>query len=91
MPDLRQLRVFVAVAEELNFTRAAEQLHLGQQAVSKSVRRSSASCVLGDLDGERLLVWNPPGTPYTDLILDRLRAGGATVEPLESRVVGTAR
>jgi hypothetical protein len=48
--------------------------------------RDAAS--LGDLDGERLLVWNPPGTPYTDLMLDRLRAGGATVEPVESRVVG---
>jgi DNA-binding transcriptional LysR family regulator len=39
MPELRQLRVFVAVAEELNFTRAGERLFLGQQAVSKSVRQ----------------------------------------------------
>ena len=37
MPELRHLRTFVAVAEELSFTRAAERLHLGQQAVSKSV------------------------------------------------------
>jgi DNA-binding transcriptional LysR family regulator len=39
MPELRHLRAFVAVAQELNFTRAAERLHLGQQAVSKTVRQ----------------------------------------------------
>lgn len=38
MPDLRELRVFVAVAEQLSFTRAAEQLHFTQQTVSKTVR-----------------------------------------------------
>jgi DNA-binding transcriptional LysR family regulator len=37
VPELRQLRAFLAVAQDLNFTRAAERLHLAQQAVSKSV------------------------------------------------------
>ena len=227
MPDLRQLRTFVAVAEELSFTRAAERLFVGQQAVSKSVRqlerelgvdlvertthdvrltpagtalletgrpalaaaeaafaaarevgrglrgtiRVGASpavspldrqeaievlrrgapdisvsvlevrprdvrrllrareldlvlartsdggpdvesaalrptpallCVpaghrlagggpvaLKDLDGERLLTWNPPGTAFTDLMLTRLAAAGARVEPIEARVTGS--
>ena len=44
---------------------------------------------LAELDGERLLVWSPPGTPYTDILLSRVRAGGAHVEPVESRVTGT--
>jgi len=32
------MRALVAVAEELNFTRAAERLHLTQQALSGRVR-----------------------------------------------------
>jgi DNA-binding transcriptional LysR family regulator len=227
VPDLRQLRTFVALAEELSFTRAAERLFVGQQAVSKSVRQlerelgvelvertthdvrltaagvalleagrpalaaadaafaaareagqgltgtirvgvspavspldrqevvdalrrgapdvsvsllevrprdvrrllrareldlvlartsddapdvDSAAlrptpavlCVpaghrlagadpvgLAQLDGERLLTWSPRGTAFTDLLLSRLAAAGAQVEPVESRVTGS--
>jgi DNA-binding transcriptional LysR family regulator len=226
MPELRRLRAFVAVAEELNFTRASERLHLGQQAVSKSVQqlerelgvallerttrevrltpagtallaegrevlsaadaafarartvgrglagtvrlgvspavgpvvREEASSALregaralsvsfheirpgevvqrlrdravdlvlartapdapdvdsaaltpspvvlvvparhrlagatvarlAELDGERLLTWSRPGTPYTDLLVDRLAAAGARVEPVQAQVTG---
>jgi DNA-binding transcriptional LysR family regulator len=229
VPELRQLRVFVAVAEELNFTRAAERLHLAQQAVSKSVgqlerelgvellerttrevrlTRAGAALLesgldalaaadaafdrarevgrglsgtvrvgvspavgpaerehlvrvlrdgapelsvsllevrpgevlealrdrrvdlvvartsgrtpgldsvalrpspvvlavpaghrlararsarLAELDGERLLTWSPPGTPFTDLLTARLTAAGARVEPVEARVTGAQR
>lgn len=226
MPELRQLRAFVAVAEERNFTRAAARLHLAQQAVSKSVRQlerelgvellqrttrevrltpagaellrsgrealaaadaafgrarevgaalagrvrigatpAVGAAVLGEvvavlrdgapelsvsaldvrpgeisrllrnrdidlvlartwrggpevesaslrptpavlvvpadhplserravelaeLDGERLLTWSPVGTPYTDMLIDRLAAANARVEPVESRITG---
>jgi DNA-binding transcriptional LysR family regulator len=58
--ELRHLRYFIAVAEELNFRRAAERLHLAQPSLSRQVRD------LEEEIGEQLLVRDRTHVALTD-------------------------
>ncbi|MFC0506626.1 LysR family transcriptional regulator [Micromonospora costi] len=68
--DLRLLRHFVAVAEELHFSRAAERLFVAQQAVSRDVRKleDRAGTTLFDRTSRRVAL-----TPAGRRLLGRAR------------------
>jgi DNA-binding transcriptional LysR family regulator len=54
--ELRHLRAALAVAEELNFTRAAGRLHVTQQALSATIRQLElrAGCALFERDSHQV-------------------------------------
>ena len=86
--DLRSMRYFVAIAEEMNFSRAAQRLNISQSALSRHVQLLEAELQLQLFDriGRRIAL-TPSG--------EELRAGCRTilqdVQALHTRTTGLAR
>src|SRR5512137_594893 len=86
--DLRQLRYFVAVAEELNFSRAARRLHMSQPPLSLQIKAIEEELGATLLERTRRKVeLTEPGR----LFLDRARSVLAAVDGAGDAVRRVAR
>src|SRR5690348_14814711 len=83
--ELRHLRYFVAVAEELHFRRAAERLHVAQPAISEQIRK------LEDELGVRLLERDQRSVALTDAGSVLLREARRVLEQAGAAVTGVQR
>ena len=93
--DIRQLRYFVAIAEQGSFSRAAAQLHVAQPALSLHVRNMEADLQV------RLLHRSPKGVVPTEagvillrnarIILDQLAVAEEEIRGHENDPAGEVR
>ncbi|WP_343232221.1 LysR family transcriptional regulator [Mycolicibacterium sp. CBMA 361] len=90
-PDLRRLQHFLAVADEGGFTRAADQLHLSQQALSSSIRQleKELGATLFERDGRRVTL-TPAGRQLLTDARSLLAAAHTVVDHVQ-RAASAAR
>jgi DNA-binding transcriptional LysR family regulator len=90
--ELRQLAYFVAIAEEHNFTRAAERIPIAQPAISQQIRRLEAELgerlFLRDRRGIRLTPAGQALLPHARTALQAADGGREAVAALSSLLTG---
>jgi len=93
--DVRQLSVFLAVAEELNFTRGAARLHTAQSAVSATVRslETELGADLFDRTSRQIALTSAGSALLAPArrVLDALGEARDAVDAVEGRVTGDLR
>jgi DNA-binding transcriptional LysR family regulator len=89
--ELRRLRYFVAVAEELHFRRAADRLHLAQPALSQQVRKLEVEIGV-DLfhRSRRGVALTPAGSVFLDEARRLLRHADEAARTARNARTGTA-
>jgi DNA-binding transcriptional LysR family regulator len=91
----RQLRIFEAVARHLSFTRASEELHLTQPAVSMQVKQleEAAGLPLFEQVGKRIHLTDAGSemTRYSRTVLELMEEAGQVFEEMRGHEGGRLR
>jgi DNA-binding transcriptional LysR family regulator len=89
--DPRQLRYFIAVAEELHFSRAAKRLHLDQSTLSRDVRRLEEKLGVKLLDRTtRSVALTEAGEAFLEKAREVIEAVDSAVSTARAAAVGGA-
>jgi DNA-binding transcriptional LysR family regulator len=85
VPELRHLRSFIAVAEELSFSRAADRLHMAASPVSQAIRQLEAEL------GVELFVRTTRSVTLTEAGRRLLAEGTAALQAVEEAFANASR
>lgn len=88
-PDLRELECFVAVAEELNFSRAAARLHMSQPPLSRQIQSLEEKLALRLLErSTREVALTPAGALFLEDAREILTRLDSAAESARRAVTG---